>query len=131
MKAPNEWDCMGIKRAARYLKGNSRAALRYEEQHLPKKLEGWVDSDHAGDAVTRKSTSGLVFMIGGHCLGNTSTVQAPIGLSSGEVEYYACVKGGRYLLGMKALMQDGGLDSKLYLHLKTDSSAAKGFASRR
>eukprot|EP00973_Karenia_brevis_P020742 2848965-Karenia_brevis.AAC.1 len=69
-------------------------------------------------------------MFGGQCLRNTSTVQAPIGLSSGEAEYYACVKGGCYLLGMKALMQDWGLDSKLYLHVKTDSSAAKGFVSR-
>eukprot|EP00973_Karenia_brevis_P016068 2195072-Karenia_brevis.AAC.1 len=39
MKAPNEWGLKEFKRAARYLKGNSRAALRYEEQYRPKKLE--------------------------------------------------------------------------------------------
>ena len=54
-----------------------------------------------------------------------------MGLSSGEAEYYACVRGGAALLGMRALLEDWGLTTQGVLRLKTDSSAAKGFASRR
>ena len=53
------------------------------------------------------------------------------GLSSGESEFYACVKGGASLLGMRSLMLDWGICPKLTLKIRTDSSAAKGFATRR
>jgi len=131
MKTPNESDLSEMKRAVRYLLKYPRAVLTYEEQDEASELEGWVDSDHAGDVVTRKSTSGLVVMLGKHCLKTSSTVQEPIGLSSGEAEYYACVKGGATLLGIRSMMRDWGIDAKPVLKLKTDSSAAKGFASRR
>ena len=48
-------------------------------------------------------------------------------LSSGESEFYACVKGGAALLGMRSLMLDWGICPKLTLKTRTDSSAAKGF----
>ena len=70
-------------------------------------------------------------MYGQRCLKTSSTVQEPIGLSSGESEFYAAVKGGAALLGLDALMKDWGVDTLPVLVLKTDSSAAKGFASRR
>ena len=111
MKTPNEHDLSEMKRAARYLLRHPRAVLVYEEQSEPRELEGWVDSDHAGDVVTRKSTSGLVVMYGKHCLKTSSTVQEPIGLSSGESEYYACVKGGAALLGIRSLMRDWSIEA--------------------
>jgi hypothetical protein len=103
----------------------------FEEQPEPRELEAWVDSDYAGDVISRKSTSGLVLMYGKHLLKSSSSVQGPLGLSSGESEYYACVKGGCYILGVRSLMLDWGMQAKLVLNVKTDSSAAKGFAGRR
>ena len=44
-------------------------------------------------------------LFGKHCI-NPSTVQGPTGLSSGEIECYACVKGGVALLGLRSLMED-------------------------
>ena len=58
-------------------------------------------------------------------------MQEPFGLSSGESEFYACVKGGAPLLGMRSLMLDWGVCPKLTLKIRTDSSAAEGFATRR
>ena len=100
MKDPNEIDMQELKRAARYLLKYPRAVLRFEEQAVPRELHGWVDSDYAGDVVTRRSTSGVLIMYGQHCLKTSSTVQEPIGLSSGESEFYAAVKGGAALLGL-------------------------------
>ena len=70
-------------------------------------------------------------MYGRHCLKTSSTVQGPIGLSSGESEFYAAIKGGAALLGLKSLMQGWGVTTLPVHVLKTDLSAAKGFASRR
>ena len=90
---------------------------------------GWSDSDWAGCIETRKSTSGGVVMHGDHCIKTWSSTQDVIALSSGEAEYYALVKTGSQCLGMKAMMADLGILSKL--KFKTDASAAKGISMRR
>ena len=131
MSDPNEFDLSQLTRVARYLKRYPRAVLVYPQQQLPWKVDGWVDSDQAGDIITRKSTSGLCGMFGKHLIKSSSTVQDLIGLSSGEAEYYAAVKGGSFLLGFKSLLEDFGINTKLNLVVKTDSSAAKGMLSRR
>ena len=122
---------LAFKRVVRYWLKFPRAVLVFEEQELPKELSGWVDADFAGDLVSRRSSSGLVLLFGRHCLKTSSSVQEPIGLSFGESEFYACVKGGAALLGMRSLMLDWGVCPKLTLKIRTDSSAAKGFATRR
>ena len=59
-----------------------------------------------------------------------SNTQAIIALSSGEAEFYGAVKAGSIGLGLKSIMKDMGVECKLKLKVKTDSSAAKGIASR-
>ena len=108
---------LDLKRAVWYL--FPRAVLVFEEQELPKELNGWVDADFAGDLVSRRSSSGLVLLFGRHCLKTSSSVQEPIGLSSGEPEFYACVKGGAALLGMRSLMLDWGVCPMLTLSSQT------------
>jgi hypothetical protein len=50
-------------------------------------------------------------------------------LSSGEAEYYGIVKGASFSLGTQSLLRDMGIHAEV--HMYTDSSAAKGIASRR
>ena len=52
-----------------------------------------------------------------------------IALSSGEAEYYGMVKGASFTLGTQSLLADLGISSDI--HMYTDSSAAKGIASRK
>ena len=129
--AKSNADLVELKRVVQYLLKFPRAVLIFEEQELPEELNGWVDADFAGDLVGRRSSSGLVLLFGRHSLKTSSSVQEPIGHSSGESEFYACVRGGAALLGMRSLMLDWKVCPKLTLKIRTDSSAAKGFAARR
>ena len=68
-------------------------------------------------------------MIGKHVVKGWSTTQAVIALSSGEAEYYGIVKGSSVGLGARSVLKD--LGNTVRICVMTDSSAAKGMASRK
>ena len=67
-------------------------------------------------------------MWNGACLKVWSTTQTVIAMSSGEVEYYAAVKGRAEGLAMQSMAKDLGIDLKIRVH--TDSSACRGICGR-
>ena len=78
-----------------------------------------VDSDWAGCAVTRRSTSGGLMKLG------TCTLKGSCAMSSAEAEVYAMTEGAtRGLLSEMGVVLDA-------VHLYTDSSAAKSFMSQQ
>ena len=103
------------------------------QEFRPQEWDGnivcFTDSDHAGCTFTRKSTSGIVCMVGGHCIKGSSTVQSTIALSSGESEYYPIVKASATALGVRAMYADWGIKAKCVV--RSDSSAARGICNRR
>ena len=68
-------------------------------------------------------------MLGEHLIKGWSVTQAVIALSSGEAEYYGIVKGRSVGLGARSVLRD--LGHKVRVCVMTDSSAAKGMASRK
>ena len=68
-------------------------------------------------------------MLGSHLIKGWSLTQAVIALSSGEAEYYGIVKGSSVGLGIRSVLGDLGCKTRLVAC--TDSSAAKGMASRK
>ena len=95
MNEPREFDFFPLKRAARYVVGKPKAALRFRRQKHIDKITVFLDSDFSGDTVWRESTSGLVAQIGNHTGKSGSTLQSLTALSVGESEFYAVVKGGQ------------------------------------
>ena len=87
------------------------------------------DSDHAGCARTRKSTSGGIIRWGAHILKWWSKTQPTIALSSGEAELAALVKSTSEGLGMVAAMEEWGI--KVDLVVKSDAVAAIGMVKRQ
>ncbi|GAU13723.1 hypothetical protein TSUD_348270 [Trifolium subterraneum] len=69
-----------------YLKGSLDFGILYKT-NCELTLEGWSDSDYAGDLDDRKSTSGYVFMIGSSPISWSSKKQAIVTLSTTEAEY--------------------------------------------
>ena len=129
MKSPTEADFKDLKRLGRYLIGKPRVINMFEAQRESKVIRVFCDSDHAGCLLTRRSTTGLVIMVGKHTIKTTSNLQSTIALSSGESEFYALVKACAFGLSVQALYNDWGL--KMDLVVASDSSAARGTASRR
>ncbi len=130
MANPREGHLAQLKRLERYLGNRPRTALKYEAQESRlARIQAYTDSDWAGEAISRRSTSGMVIRRGSHIVRHSSTLQTSIGLSSAEAEYYAMTKGAACALGIQSLLKDWGLDNSIELY--SDSSSARSFAKRR
>ena len=129
MANPTEADNIRLKRVLRYLRGAPTAWNDYVWQPRPSQVTCFTDSDWAGCAKSRKSTSGGCIVYGSHLLAHWSSTQATIALSVGEAELNAIVKGGVETLGVVGMFDDFGLHVEN--EIKTDSSAASGIAHRQ
>ena len=95
------FDFVPLKRAARYLVGKLKAAIRFRRQEHVDKMTVFVDSDFADDPVSRKSTTVLVAQTGNHTVKCGSTTQSLTALSVGEAEFHAVVKAGQGGLSLR------------------------------
>jgi hypothetical protein len=89
MERPTEMHFAAAKRILRYLKGSLQYGILYRKGELNCELEGWFDSDYAGDLDDRKSTSGYVYRLGSGAISWSSKKQAIITLSTTEAEFMA------------------------------------------
>ena len=76
------------KHILRYLKGTFDYGIKYDGNQKIN-LEGYVDSDWAGSAIDRKSTSGCCFSMGSSVISWFSRKQSCVALSIAEAEYGA------------------------------------------
>ena len=91
----------------RYLRGNSKLCLTFGDSKPV--LEGYVDTDWAGDLDGRKSTSGYLFTFAGGAISWQSRLQKCVALSTIEVEYIATNEAGKEMLWLKQFLQELGL----------------------
>ena len=130
---PNQTSFLKLKRTARYLKSHGRLVYNFPwgENSIPDEdyIDIFVDTDFAGCAQTRRSTSGGVILYHGHCVKHWSTTQTTLSLSSGESELHGISKGVSLGLGMQSLILDLGFKVKVRVH--SDACAAIGIARRR
>lgn len=71
-------------------------------------MEGWVDSDFAGDKATRKSTTGFVFTLNGAALSWRSRMQRLVATSTTAAEYIAEAEVVKDSLWLRRLVGDLG-----------------------
>ena len=129
MAKPKACDWTAVKRLARYLAQHGRLVQTFPWQSLPSTVTAVTDSDWAGDAIDRKSTSGGLLLFGTHVLKSWSSTQQVTAMSSGEAELYALIKGAAQAKGMISFLSDYGF--KCSGLVRTDSSAALGIVHRR
>ena len=100
MVSQTEASLQDLKRLCRYLIRKPDVCQVFARQTRPNKLRIQIDSDHAGDIITRRSTTGIA-LYGLHMLQHSSNVQLTIALSTGELEYHALAKRGSIGLGLQ------------------------------
>ena len=126
---PNNASYGKLKRLGRYCAGRPRLVYKFAFQDAPEYIDALVDTDFAGCAVTRRSTSGGATLIGSCWVKHWSKTQSTIALSSGEAELGGIACGMAQSLGLQSICQDLGMSLKLRLH--SDATAAIGIAKRR
>lgn len=89
MERPTAIHQAAIKRILRYIKGTINYGLTYSKGRGNYLLQGFSDSDLAGDVVDRKSTGGMVFYLDESLITWVSQKQRCVALSSCEAEFMA------------------------------------------
>nr|GFA10060.1 retrovirus-related Pol polyprotein from transposon TNT 1-94 [Tanacetum cinerariifolium] len=85
-EAPKTSHLEAVKHIFRYIKGTMHLGLWYPKR-TDKKIVVYADSDHAGDYVDQKSTSGICTFVG-YCLTSWfSKKQTALAISTTEAEY--------------------------------------------
>lgn len=105
MSAPTEGDWRAAKGVLRYLQGTRDMGIKYGKEAM---LEGWVDSDFAGDTESRKSTTGFVFTLHGGAISWRSRMQRLVATSTATAEYVAAAEATKDSLWLRRLAGDLG-----------------------
>ena len=84
-----------LKRVLRYLQGTRGNGLLFRRSAVQEalRIDGYADADWAGDATTRKSTSGFIFTAAGAAIAWRSQAQRCVALSTAEAELIALTEG--------------------------------------
>ena len=127
MTAPRKRDQAALLRLAKYLKGAPRLVYEFKWQPTAV-LRVYSDTDFAGCAATRRSTTGGCALLGSHLVKHWSVTQKTITLSSAEAELAGIVKGTCEGLGLRSIAADLGCTVALEVH--ADSAAAIGICRR-
>lgn len=104
MANPREDHMLAAKRVLRYLKGTLDLGIFYK-RGSDLEVRAYTDSDYAGDADDRRSTSGYVFLLSGAAVCWSSRKQEIVTLSSTEAEYIAATNCACHCVWIKGIME--------------------------
>ncbi|GJU43462.1 copia protein [Tanacetum coccineum] len=104
-EAPKTSHLEAVKRIFRYIKGTTHLGLWYPKGTGIETVV-YVDSDHAGDYVDRKSTSGICTFVGCCLTSWFSKKQTALAISTTEAEYVSAEKACQQALWMKQALID-------------------------
>ena len=128
MASPTELALNALKRLGRYVVGHKRLVYHYPWQ-IVSRVDTYSDTDWAGCAKTKKSTSGGRLLLGNHLIKSWSSTQTSVSLSSGESEFYGVVKAAGITISYQALLRD--LGHEVPVRVWTDSIATMGICGRQ
>jgi hypothetical protein len=89
MEKPRTSHYAAVKHLLRYIAGTLDHGCAYTRSNGAPELLGYSDFDHAGDTDDRKSTTGVIFFLGGSPVSWQSQKQRVVAISSCEAEYVA------------------------------------------
>jgi hypothetical protein len=106
MEDPRQEHMAVMKHLLRYVAGTIDYGLAYTRGDAEFQLVGYNDNDMAGDVDDRKSTSGILYFLGGSPIAWQSQKQRVVALSSCEAEYIAGAAAACQGVWLRRLLQD-------------------------
>ena len=106
-KNPGKSHMEATKQILRYLSATRDRGITFGGGNLS--IQGYSDSDWAGDKEDRKSTSGYVFMLNNGPISWASKRQKTVALSSTDAEYMALTLAAKETIWIRLLMTELGL----------------------
>ena len=88
-------------------------------------IDCWCDSDWAGCAFSRKSTTVFFIFILGTVIQFTARTQAIPALSSAEAELYSMGSTIAEALHVKSFLEESGIAKRAHISIRTDSTSGK------
>ena len=123
MSNPGLEHWQAVKWIVKYLKGSSTVGLVYGANTKTVDIEGFVDSDYAGDLDSRRSQTGYVFQLRGCTISWKANLQSTVALSTTEAEYMACTEAVKEAIWLKGIAREMGIDQKsVTLHCDSQSA---------
>lgn len=120
---PDESHWNGVKRVFRYLSGTIECGITYGKVKN-NNLAAYSDSDWAGDANTRKSTTGWMCVLNGGPVAWLSRKQSSIALSATEAEFVALCSVTKEVVWLRKLLSELRYTQKLPTTVHCDNQAA-------
>ncbi|GKA65049.1 retrovirus-related pol polyprotein from transposon TNT 1-94 [Tanacetum coccineum] len=127
-EAPKTSHLEAVKRIFRYIKGTTHLGLWYPKGTDIETVV-YADSDHAGDYVDRKSTSGICTFVGCCLTSWFSKKQTALAISTTEAEYVSAEKACQQALWMKQALIDYDTRSDHGKKRPCDSNASSSFTT--
>lgn len=100
----NHWAM--VKRILKYLKGTKNTGLLYKSDCESGILTAYCDADFAGDATTRRSTTGVVCQYMGAAISWLSQRQKSVALSTTEAEFIAASEATKDIVWLSRLLNE-------------------------
>jgi hypothetical protein len=117
--APTEAHMSAAKQLLRYLRGTAAKGIQFGGGAG---LEGFCDSDFAGELDKRRSTTGYVFTLNGGAISWSSKLQPTVAASTAEAEYMAAAAATKEALWMRKLLAVFGVEIET-VGIKGDNQA--------
>ena len=93
-----------VKWILRYMRGTSKMCLCFGS--VEPMLDGYIDSNMAGDVDSRKSISGFMMTFAGGAVSWQSKLQKCVALSTTEAEYIVITEGCKEALWMRKFLEE-------------------------
>lgn len=110
------------KRVLRYLKGTDTFGILYEKHG--NEIQVFSDSDFAGEKESRRSRTGCLVMINRAPVVWLSQKQVTNTISSTEAEFVAATSSSTYILWLRNILSEVGLQISGAIELKMDNQSA-------
>ena len=123
MHAPSEDHMEAVYRILRYLKSAPGKGLLFSKNDISN-IEGYTDSDWAGDQTTRRSTSSYFTFVEGNLVTWKSKKHKVVARSSAEAEFRGMAHGVCELLWIRNILRDLGIEYATPMNLHCDNKAS-------